>query len=65
MGHRLLAFAIFTLVILPWGMLRRLKSTTARGTGWHKHTSTWDQRGVANGVSGATPSEGQLQYTQN
>jgi hypothetical protein len=65
MGHRLLAFFIFALFILPWGMLRRLKNATARGTGWHKHASTWDQRGVATRLPEPQTSEGQLRYTEN
>ena len=65
MGHRLLAFAIFALVIIPWGMLRRLKSASARSTSWHKHPSTWDQRGVSISLSEAERNEGQLRYTQN
>lgn len=69
MGHRLLAFIIFALVIIPWGMLRRLKNASARGTSWHKHRSTWDRRGVAMGIATSPPeakrSEGQLRYRQN
>lgn len=65
MGHRLLAFIIFALVIIPWGMLRRLKNASARSTSWHKHRSTWNQRGVTTSPSEAKRSEGQLRYTQN
>ena len=65
MGHRLLAFFIFALVIIPWGMLRRLKNASARSTSWHKHRSTWDRRGIATRLPEAKPNEGQLRYRQN
>ncbi len=63
MGHRLLAFFLFVLVITPWGMLRRLKKASAR-TGWHRHPSTWNQ-GVRARESQAKRSDGELQYTRN